>query len=88
MDLEKVKKDWDYYCKETEENEIVDVDLHFSMAMEVGGLINKIEQQQQEIERLKNEKEFFKQALFFIGIDADVLLREEFEGFEHQLKET
>ncbi|MED1607769.1 hypothetical protein P4U90_20830 [Cytobacillus kochii] len=58
MNLEKIKKDWDYYCKETEENEIVDIDLHYSMAMEVGVLINKIEQQQQEIDR---HKEMLKQ---------------------------
>lgn len=54
LDLEKIKKDWDYYCKETEENEIVDVDLHYSMAMEVGWLINKVEKQQQEIEQYKD----------------------------------
>lgn len=48
MNLDKIKKQWDYYCKETDENDFVDVDLHYSMAMEVGGLIR-------EAERLRDE---------------------------------
>ena len=49
MNLDKIKKQWDYYCKETDENDFVDVDLHYSMAMEVGALIREIERLQDEL---------------------------------------
>lgn len=43
MNLDKIKKEFDFYCKETEENDFVDIDLHFSMAMRVGELIREVE---------------------------------------------
>lgn len=36
-----------------------------------------------KVEQLEDEKELFKQALYFVGIDAGVLLREEFEDFKN-----
>lgn len=73
MDLEKIKKDWEYYCKEMEENEIVDIDLHYSMAMEVGVLINKIEQQQKEIEEMKQVANDLNNDLFHERVERDKL---------------
>ncbi|MCA1029382.1 hypothetical protein LCM23_25555 [Cytobacillus kochii] len=73
MNLEKIKKDWNYYCKETEENEIVDIDLHYSMAMEVGVLINKIEQQQKEIEETKQVANDLNNDLFHERVEKDKL---------------
>jgi hypothetical protein len=57
MNLDKTKRDWEHYCKETEENDYVDIDLHYSMAMEVGSLLRVIEQFQQENAQFKTNHE-------------------------------
>jgi hypothetical protein len=55
MNIEKIKKDWNHYAKETEENDFVDIDLHFSMAMEVGGLVKEIERLKEYVAHIEHE---------------------------------
>jgi hypothetical protein len=55
MNLDKVKQEWNEYNEEFENSEYMDIDKHTSMALKVGGLINEIEQQREEIQRLETE---------------------------------
>lgn len=43
MNLEKIKKQWDDYNDEFDNNDFMDIDTHTSMALKVGGLIEEIE---------------------------------------------
>jgi LEA14-like dessication related protein len=55
MNVEKIKKQWNDYCDDFENSEEMDIEKHISMALKVGGLIQKIEKQQEELNQWREE---------------------------------
>lgn len=51
--LQKLKKKWRSYSTEFAESDYMDIEDHTSMALEVGGLISIVEEQQKEIDDVK-----------------------------------